>query len=133
MGAELWQNTPLFAVVLLGGFVTNGTWCIALGMRNRTIGALVQGGGGRLAANYLLCILAGSLWFLQMLFYGMGETQMGRYRYAGWSLLMVSIIIFSNLWGLAFREWAGTSRATKRWLFFGLLVLAAVGADDQLR
>jgi L-rhamnose-H+ transport protein len=124
---ELWQNTPLLAVVLLGGFVTNFTWCITLGLRKRTLGPLVQGGGSRLALNYLLCTLAGSLWFLQMLFYGMGETQMGRYKYASWSLLMVSIIIFSNLWGLAFREWAGTSRATKRWLFVGLLVLAASG------
>ncbi|MCI0363233.1 MAG: L-rhamnose/proton symporter RhaT [Phycisphaerales bacterium] len=121
---ELWQNTTLFAVVLLGGFATNCTWCLVLAVRNRTIRAFVQGGGVRLAANYLLCVLAGSLWYMQWLFYGMGETKMGRYRFAGWSVLMVCIIIFSNLWGLAFREWAGTSRATKRWLFVGLLVLA---------
>jgi L-rhamnose-H+ transport protein len=122
---EIWQNTPPFAVVLLGGFVTNCAWCLLLSVRNRTTHQFVQGDRGRLAANYLLCVLAGSLWYLQPLFYGMGETKMGHYRFAGWSLLMVCIIIFSNLWGLAFREWAGTSRATKRWLFAGLLVLAA--------
>ena len=122
--AELWQNTPLFAVVLLGGFVTNCTWCLLLSVRNRTAREFVQGDTVRLAANYLLCILAGSLWYMQWLFYGMGETKMGRYSFAGWSVLMVSIIIFSNLWGLAFREWAGTSRTTKRWLFAGLVVLA---------
>ncbi len=122
--AELWQNTPLFAVLLLGGFVTNCAWCLLLSVRNRTAREFVRGDAVRLSANYLLCILAGSLWYMQWLFYGMGETKMGRYSFAGLSVLMVCIIIFSNLWGLAFREWAGTSRATKRWLFVGLLVLA---------
>jgi L-rhamnose-H+ transport protein len=122
--AEIWQNTTPFAVVLLGGFVTNCAWCLLLSVRNRTAHQFVQGQGGRLAANYSLCVLAGSLWYLQPLFYGMGETKMGQYKFAGWSVLMVCIIICSNLWGLAFREWSGTSRKTKSWLFVGLLVLA---------
>lgn len=121
--SPLWQNTPLFAVLLLGGFVTNCTWCLVLSARNRTASQFLQVGGLRLFANYLLCTLAGVLWYLQSLFYGMGETKMGHYRYAGWLVLMVCIIIFSNLWGLAFKEWKGTSRATKRWLFVGLIIL----------
>jgi L-rhamnose-H+ transport protein len=121
---EIWRNTPPFAVVLLGGFVTNCAWCLALSLRNRTAGEFVQADGARLATNYLLCALAGMLWYLQPLFYGMGRTKMAGYDFASWSVLMVCIIIFSNLWGLAFREWAGTSRATKRWLFVGLFVLA---------
>ncbi len=121
--AKLWQNTPLFAVILLGGFVTNFTWCLVLSIRNRTTRELVSGNGRRLIANYLLCLLAGSLWYLQSLFYGMGETKMGHYRFAGWSVLMVCIIICSSLWGLAFQEWKGTSVRTKQWLLVGLLVL----------
>ncbi len=120
---ELWQNTPLFAVILLGGFATNAAWCITLAVRNRSAGNLVAGPASQLTLNYLLCVIAGSLWFMQSLFYGMGETQMGRHRFAGWSVLMVSIIVFSNLWGLAFREWSGTSRTTKSWLATGLAVL----------
>lgn len=122
--AEIWQNAPLFCVVLLGGFLTNCVWCVYLGIRNRTVGSLVRSDGRNLTVNYLLCALAGTLWFMQWLFYGMGETKLGEYKFAGWSVLMVCIIIFSNVWALAFREWAGTSRATKRWLFTGLLVLA---------
>jgi len=120
---ELWQNTALFAVVLSGGFITNCTYCLILGVRNRTISAFFRG-GVRLIPNYLLCMLAGTLWFLQMLFYGMGETKMGHYRFAGWSVLMACIIVFSNLWGFVFREWVGTSWTTKTWLFFGLMILA---------
>ncbi len=122
--AAIWQNTPLFCVVLLGGFMTNCVWCVYLGFRNRTLGSLVKTENGNLAVDYLLCALAGTLWFMQWLFYGMGETKLGEYKFAGWSVLMVCIIIFSNLWGLAFREWAGTSHTTKRWLFAGLIVLA---------
>jgi L-rhamnose-H+ transport protein len=122
--AEIWQNTPPFAVILLGGFVTNSIWCLLLGLRNGTAHQFVQGESRWLAANYLLCMLAGSLWYLQPLFYGMGRTKMADYDFASWSVLMVCIIICSNLWGLAFCEWAGTSRITKSWLFVGLLVLA---------
>ena len=121
---DLWQNTPLFAVLLFGGFTTNCVWCLSLLMRNRNAGQLTQRNAAPLVVNCLLCIVAGSLWYLQSLFYGMGETKMGHYRFAGWSALMVCIIVFSNLWGLAFREWKGTSTATKRWLVAGLVVLA---------
>jgi L-rhamnose-H+ transport protein len=110
-------------VILLGGFVTNGVWCLILSLRNRTAHEFLNVGGSLLVQNILLCVVAGSLWYLQSLFYGMGETTLGRYRFAGWSVLMVCIIIFSNLWGLAFKEWTGTSANTKRWLLAGLAVL----------
>jgi len=122
--AEIWRNTPPFAVILLGGFITNCAWCLVLSVRNRTASEFVQADGAGLATNYLLCALAGTLWYLQPLFYGMGKTKMGQYEFASWSVLMVCIIICSNLWGLAFREWSGTSRTTRRWLFAGLAVLA---------
>lgn len=120
---SLWQNTPLFAVLLLGGFATNGLYCISLGKRNRKLHELASAPEASLSLNYVLCILAGGLWYLQSLFYGMGETKMGRYNFAGWSALMACIIICSNLWGVAFREWAGTSAATKRLLALGLAIL----------
>ncbi len=110
-------------MALLGGFVTNCAWCLYLSIRNRTISEYVAA-DRPLFLNYFCCLLAGGLWYLQFLFYGMGETKMGQYRFAAWSELMVCIIIFSNLWGLAFREWQGTSAATKRWVAVGLLVLA---------
>mgnify|MGYP002260697899 CR=1 FL=1 len=32
----LWQNTPVFVVILAGGFTTNFLWCVTLNWRNRT-------------------------------------------------------------------------------------------------
>lgn len=122
---DLWQNTLVFAVILLGGFVSNCVWCVTLSLRNGTSSQFGNANDNSLVGNYALCVLAGTLWYLQSLFYGMGETKMGHYRFAGWSVLMVCIIIFSNLWGLAFREWTGTGRATKAWLVTGLVILAA--------
>lgn len=54
--------------------------------------------------NYLLCALAGTTWYFQFFFYTMGETQMGRYKFSSWTLHMASIIIFSSLWGIGFKE-----------------------------
>lgn len=123
--APLWQNTPVFIVILAGGFTTNCIWCLFLNWRNRTGGDYLNADGSPLLANYLLSALAGVTWYLQFMFYGMGTTQMGRYDFASWTLHMAFIIVFSNLWGLALREWKGCSRKTLAWIAAGLLVLVA--------
>ena len=56
-------------------------------------------------------------------FIPMGQTKMGRYDFASWTLHMASIIIFANLWGLALREWRGTSRRTRGLVLCGLVLL----------
>ena len=67
--------------------------------------------------------LAGVVWYLQFFFYGMGTTKMGEYDFSSWTIHMAFIIIFSNLWGLLFKEWKGASRNTLLWIYSGLLVL----------
>ncbi|MCL5279733.1 MAG: L-rhamnose/proton symporter RhaT [Planctomycetes bacterium] len=74
-------------------------------------------------ANYLFCALAGVTWYMQFFFYTMGETQMGQYKFSSWTLHMASIIIFSSLWGIALKEWRGSSGGTKRKLALGLALL----------
>jgi L-rhamnose-H+ transport protein len=54
--------------------------------------------------------LAGTTWYFQFFFYTMGETQMGEFGFASWTLLMASIIIFSTMWGWFFHEWKGSSK-----------------------
>jgi L-rhamnose-H+ transport protein len=75
--------------------------------------------------NYLLCALAGTTWYMQFFFFGMGKTRMGRYDYASWTLHMASIIIFSTLWGIGLKEWKGASRRTHLRMGLGLAVLIA--------
>jgi L-rhamnose-H+ transport protein len=73
--------------------------------------------------NYLFCALAGTTWYFQFFFYTMGETQMGKYGFSSWTLHMASIIIFSSLWGLGFREWRGAGAPAMRFLTLALFLL----------
>lgn len=58
----------------------------------------------------------------------MGETQMGKYKFASWTLHMSSIIITANLSGIALGEWNGASRAALRLMSAGVsgLILATL-------
>lgn len=118
----LWQGLPILILVLAGGFTTNVVWCIVLHVRNRTAPQYFH---GALASNYVLCALAGFLWYFQFFFYTMGEAQMGSYRFSSWTLHMASIMIFGTLWGLALREWKGAGPRTMRLLAMSVAVLVA--------
>jgi L-rhamnose-H+ transport protein len=74
--------------------------------------------------NYLLCALAGTTWYFQF-FYTMGESQMGRYGFSSWTLHMASIIIFSSLWGIGFKEWTGAGIRAGVLLTLALFLLVA--------
>lgn len=136
-GTELiWTGLPKLVVVLLGGFTTNFVWCAILHFRNKSaseyLGTLlpaecadaeISGGGQRIVRNYAFSALAGITWYMQFFFYTMGESQMGRYGFASWTLHMASIIIFSNLWGWFFDEWKGASTKARGLVVFGIATL----------
>lgn len=124
----IWTGLPKLVVVLLGGFTSNAIWCVALNLRNRTTHeylATQTPRGERVPrlVNVLCCALAGVTWYFQFFFYTMGETQMGRFSFSSWTLHMASIIIFSTLWGVALKEWRGTSRRTHGLIAAGIAVL----------
>lgn len=90
-----------------------------------------------LLINYIFCAVAGTLWYLQFFFYTMGQTQMGPYKFSGWTLHMASIIIFATLWGVVLHEWKGSSKRTHIIIGAGLAVLVAstviVGYGNYLK
>jgi L-rhamnose-H+ transport protein len=149
----LFQNFPVMIVALLGGFTTNFIWCAALAVKNRTgrdyvrtrpvapaAGASAPGTAApvrpSLLLNYLFSALAGTTWYFQFFFYGMGTTKMGRYDFSSWTIHMAFIITFSSLWGIFFREWKGTGKPTRRLVVAGIVVLilstVVVGAGNYL-
>jgi L-rhamnose-H+ transport protein len=151
--SDLWQNLPVLIVVLWGGFITNFIWSAILIFQNGSIkqfggepginpmrAAATSGDTlvdfdpldastyDRLApktliANYIFAAMAGVTWYFQFFFYSMGQTKMGKYDFASWTLHMASIIIFATLWGLVLKEWHGTSGRTKLLVTCGLLLL----------
>lgn len=118
---------PRLIVVLLGGFTTNFIWCVMLNIRNRTgyqyfnseirpehlpaAESAVKPAPERapMLRNYFFSALAGTTWYFQFFFYSMGESKMGKFGFASWTLHMASIIIFSTMWGWIFKEWKGSS------------------------
>lgn len=120
--SDLWQNLPVLVVVLWGGFTTNFIWCMLLHRKNGTAGDYTYV-SEFLLPNYALSAVAGVTWYLQFFFYGMGQTKMGRYDFSSWTLHMASIIIFSTLWGIALKEWRGTSRRAHVLIALGLGLL----------
>ncbi len=141
--SDLWQNLPVLVVVLWGGFTTNFLWCVLLNVKNRSgkeylalsrevvaevsetegVAQAVRTESVPILRNYALSALAGTVWYMQFFFYSMGQTRMGAYEFSSWTLHMASIIIFSSLWGIALREWKGTSGRTRVLLALGLIVL----------
>ena len=120
----LWQNTPVFVVILAGGFTSNFLWCLSLLLKNRSYRDYIRK-SNPLLRNYALAALGGTIWYLQFMFYGMGETKMGAYKFSSWTLHMASIMIFGTLWGFALGEWKGSSRRTLILVAIGLATLIA--------
>jgi len=123
-GTEVFVNNPVFIIAMAGGFTTNLLWCLVLNVKNRSIRDYVSGPAARLAQNYCLAGLAGMIWYLQFFFYGMGTAVIGqKYGFSSWSIHMAFIIVFSNLWGMHFKEWKGVQRQTLMLVWAGILVL----------
>ena len=78
-----------------------------------------------LVNNYFFSALAGTTWYMQFFFYTMGETQMGKFGFASWTLHMASIMIFGTLWGIYFREWHGASARARGLIATGVCLLIA--------
>ena len=127
MGTEpVFSNNAVLVVILIGGFASNAIWCLLLNVKNRSFGDYVTGPIREQLRNYSLSALGGVIWYGQFFFYGMGTTKLGdKYDFSSWSIHMAFIIVFSNLWGIVFHEWRGTSRRTKMLVWGGILTLTA--------
>jgi len=114
----VFENNPTFILIMFGGFLVNFAWCVSLQIKNKTYADFAK---QPVLKNLMLCIIGGTVWYLQMFFYGMGESILK--GVAGWSLLMASSILFSTMWGLISKEWKGVERRTIITLITGLIVL----------
>jgi L-rhamnose-H+ transport protein len=131
----LYRNNVVFVVILWGGLLTNLCWTMFLNMKHRSFGDYVDR-SKPLLKNYVWCALAGTTWFLQFFFYGMGESKLGNGA-SSWILHMSFIILVANLWGLFTGEWKGVSKHTSRDIIvgIGLIILSVciVGYGNSLK
>jgi len=117
----LYQNNVTYVVLLWGGLTTNFIWCMILNARNKTFGDYTNK-KTPLLPNYFFAALAGTVWFLQFFFYGMGESRLGNGA-SSWILHMAFIILVANMWGFALKEWNGVSKKTRTTILLGILAI----------
>jgi L-rhamnose-H+ transport protein len=120
-GNFLYQNNVTYVVVLWGGLTTNFIWCMILNARNKTFGDYTNK-KTPLLSNYIFSALAGTTWFLQFFFYGMGESKLGNGP-SSWILHMAFIILVANMWGLVLKEWKGVNKKTTTTIVIGIITI----------
>ena len=117
----LYQNNVIYVVLLWGGLTTNFIWCLFLSVRNKSYQDFADGSTPR-ARNILFAAIAGTIWFFQFFFYGMGESKLGNGA-SSWILHMAFIILVANIWGIVLKEWKGVSRKTATTITAGILAI----------
>jgi L-rhamnose-H+ transport protein len=134
-GEFLYRNNVVYIVVLWGGLTTNLIWCMYLNAKNKTFGDYTNT-KTPLLRNYIFSAIAGTTWFLQFFFYGMGESKLGNGP-SSWILHMAFIILVANSWGLVLKEWKGVSKKTFTTIVIGILTIVLsvliVGYGNSLK
>jgi len=120
-GEFLYQNNVTYILIMWGGLTTNFIWCMILNARNKTFGNYTDK-KTPLLRNYVFSALAGTTWFLQFFFYGMGESKMGNGA-SSWILHMAFIILIANAWGLVLKEWSGVQKKTFYTVISGIAII----------
>jgi L-rhamnose-H+ transport protein len=120
-GEFLYRNNVVYVVLLWGGLTTNFIWCMILNARNKSFGDYTNA-STPLFKNYLFSAIAGTTWFLQFFFYGMGESKLGNGP-SSWILHMAFIILVANMWGLLLKEWKGVGAKTIRTIIAGIAII----------
>lgn len=121
----LFQNNVTYVVLLWGGMTTNLLWCVYLNLKN---GSYKEYTDRRtpILSNVLFAGIAGTMWYIQFFFYGMGESKLGNGA-SSWILHMATIILTANFWGLYLKEWSAVSKATFRTFLLGIgLILLSI-------
>ncbi len=138
--SELMKMTAIYPVSLGGALVVNLVWCLVLMRRNKTGAQLVRlpdKGTATLGFYYVMALVTGLFWYLQFFFYGPGKSNMGTFGFTSWGLQMALVVLFSNLYGWLFREWAGADKLAKRMLNLGMAIIMAavfiIGYGNYLR
>jgi len=120
----MFESLPATFLVTLGGFITNAVYCFAQNSKNKTWGDYKK--GSVWLNNLIFCIIAGALWYSQFFGLSLGKgflTDSAALLAFAWCILMALNVVFSNLWGIILKEWAGCSKKTLATLAIGIVIL----------
>ena len=121
----LFSGNPTMLIMLLGTFITTLVWCTYLMIKNKTLLEFKKYSIAISFKNIAMTALAGSLWYLQFIFFGAGKSMLGQYTFAAWGILMAFTIVIAMLWGLFKGEWKGIPSKTRMIMFISLGIIIA--------
>ena len=128
-GAGIWRGNVVYIFSNTGAFITTAIYCLCLHAKHKTLGELIElpAGPGKasLPLNWAMAIVTGLFWYGQFFFYNLGHVHLGEYKFTSWAIHMIMLVLFSNLVGVALREWRACRRVTDTTIVFALLVLTA--------
>ena len=126
-GAGMWRGNVVYIFSNTGAFLSTAAYCLWLHARHQTLGELVELPDGpekaSLSQNWAMATVTGLFWYGQFFFYNLGHVRMGHYKFTSWAIQMIMLVLFSNLVGVALREWRACRRATHTTIGLALLVL----------
>ncbi|MCL5096698.1 MAG: hypothetical protein M1608_04055 [Candidatus Omnitrophica bacterium] len=114
------QNNAIWALVFTGNYLVNFLYAAYLMAKNKSIGQFSQGD----SLHWFWAAFLGISWPLGIVLFGIGADRLGQFGgYAGFPLMLLFAIFFSNLAGALTGEWRGTRPATRTVMVVGVLVL----------
>jgi L-rhamnose-H+ transport protein len=126
-GAGVWRGNVVYIFSNTGAFLTTALYCLHLHRRHRTLGEMVELPAGpeeaRLPVNWAMAVVTGLFWYGQFFFYNLGHVRMGHYKFTSWAIHMIMLVLFSNVVGIALREWRTCRRLTRGTIAAALVVL----------
>jgi L-rhamnose-H+ transport protein len=128
-GAGMWQGNVIYIFSNTGAFITTAIYCLWLHARHKTLGELVELPAGEekasLPLNWTMAVVTGLFWYGQFFFYNLGHVRLGEYKFTSWAIHMIMLVLFSNVVGVALREWRACRRVTHGTIAVALVVLTA--------
>jgi L-rhamnose-H+ transport protein len=128
-GAGVWRGNVVYIFSNTGAFLTTAIYCLYLHRKHRTLGEIVELPAGpeeaRLPVNWAMAVVTGLFWYGQFFFYNLGHVRMGTYKFTSWAIHMIMLVLFSNVVGIALREWRTCRRLTHTTIGAALAVLVA--------
>jgi L-rhamnose-H+ transport protein len=124
--AEATAPNVLWTLLTFPLFLCNAGYAAYLLLRRGTAAKY----RGAILRNGALAMLMGVMWMAGIALYGAGARKLGPLGASlGWGILMSSMVLVANVFGLATGEWTSAPAASKRQLGYGvlLLVLAIAG------
>lgn len=115
-------TNAVWSIALTAGCLVNAGYCLYL-LRRRKTGRLYRASRW---TNWAFAALAGVLWYLSMMIYGMGGHFLGTAGTSvGWALMQSLAILTGNLSGLFMGEWRDSGKGARRIMWLGLSALLA--------